>query len=262
MRLVSTGFSSLLLLTLTFGLTGPAQGTPFLVIEESSWEGATDRAALECSATLHEPDRVRAIVIRVDVPDVNGSLGRLLLDQTIEGACLFQEDCESSSPRIALVFSKPASPASDPGHWPLGTLRCNLPIHREDEPVFTAEAVTSEGELVELPVSYVRLSSRARIVPTGSCPLLVYPNPSVGSVELHYNVDGRSEVSLSIFDTHGRRVKGLVSGIRESGNHQVIWNGRDDAGRNAATGVYFSRLRSRSGTTTQRFVFMHQGRGQ
>lgn len=51
-------------------------------------------------------------------------------------------------------------------------------------------------------------------------------------------------VELSIYDVTGRLVRTLVSETQTTGPHQVVWNGRDDAGRAVASGVYMARLQS------------------
>jgi hypothetical protein len=57
-----------------------------------------------------------------------------------------------------------------------------------------------------------------------------------------------SSVSLEIFDVAGRRVRTLYEGRVAEGEIQTVhWNGVDDAGVDAAPGVYFYRLRTGSG---------------
>ncbi|MCA9759708.1 MAG: hypothetical protein KDA27_28180 [Candidatus Eisenbacteria bacterium] len=43
-------------------------------------------------------------------------------------------------------------------------------------------------------------------------------------------------------DVAGRSIRTLVDGPVASGPHQVWWDGRDDASRRVAAGVYFVRL--------------------
>jgi flagellar hook assembly protein FlgD len=37
-------------------------------------------------------------------------------------------------------------------------------------------------------------------------------------------------------------VRTLVDGLVDAGSHSVVWDGRDDRGRSAGTGVYFVRM--------------------
>jgi len=40
----------------------------------------------------------------------------------------------------------------------------------------------------------------------------------------------------------GQEVRILVSGMREAGRHVAEWDGKDELGRNAASGIYLYRL--------------------
>ena len=47
---------------------------------------------------------------------------------------------------------------------------------------------------------------------------------------------------LPILNVLGQQVRTLVNEIQEMGTHAVVWNGRDDAGRAVASGMYMYRL--------------------
>jgi len=49
-------------------------------------------------------------------------------------------------------------------------------------------------------------------------------------------------VDLAVYDLAGRREATLARGLRERGRHLVSWQGRDDRGWAAASGVYLVRL--------------------
>ena len=71
------------------------------------------------------------------------------------------------------------------------------------------------------------------------------PNPFNPSVTLHLQVPGRSpvDVAVEVFDIRGRRVRRLLQGTLPPGPHQLVWDGRDSAGRAMASGVYLYRIR-------------------
>jgi len=54
-------------------------------------------------------------------------------------------------------------------------------------------------------------------------------------------------LTLSIHDVSGRRVATVIRGQREAGSHSVVWDGRDDRGRRAPSGIYFARIGTASG---------------
>ena len=81
-----------------------------------------------------------------------------------------------------------------------------------------------------------------------------YPNPFRDAATIRFSLAREMSVRVTIFDVAGRRVTSLVDEERPAGWHTVRWNGRDDAGRAAASGVYFYRLESRAWTDTKRML--------
>jgi len=68
------------------------------------------------------------------------------------------------------------------------------------------------------------------------------PNPFNAGTEVAYALDQPTAVRLRIYDAAGRLVRTLVDEVRPAGRHAAFWDGRDDAGRNAASGAYICRL--------------------
>ena len=70
-----------------------------------------------------------------------------------------------------------------------------------------------------------------------------YPNPFNSATAFRFALAVRSEVELSIFNTAGQKVATLVHRVLPAGTHALRWNGRDDAGRQLASGVYLYQLK-------------------
>lgn len=70
------------------------------------------------------------------------------------------------------------------------------------------------------------------------------PSPFVGSTSVAFELSRASEVTLEVYDLRGARVRTLATGQHAAGAHSVMWDGRDDAGRRAAAGVYLVRMAS------------------
>jgi len=68
------------------------------------------------------------------------------------------------------------------------------------------------------------------------------PNPFNPATSLEFNLPADASVELVIFNVSGRRIRSLITGRLSAGPQAVPWNGRDDAGRNVASGSYFARL--------------------
>ena len=83
-----------------------------------------------------------------------------------------------------------------------------------------------------------------------------YPNPFNPSTTISFSVPASGEVELAIFNLKGQRVKTLVSGELTKGQHSVVWNGLDNAGRSVASGVYLYKLRSGTELKTRKMMLM------
>jgi hypothetical protein len=69
------------------------------------------------------------------------------------------------------------------------------------------------------------------------------PNPFNPVTTITFAVPaGAERVELTVYNVAGRAVRSLVEGPLEPGTQKVVWDGRDDAGRSLASGVYFARL--------------------
>lgn len=84
--------------------------------------------------------------------------------------------------------------------------------------------------------------------------LSVYPLPAVGSVNLSYRLPDSRNVTITLYDSRGRRVRHVVGGlVQPAARYDQIWDGRDDEGKDAPAGVYYLRLQA-SGTVLTRAI--------
>lgn len=68
------------------------------------------------------------------------------------------------------------------------------------------------------------------------------PNPFNPMTRLSYGLAFDSHVRICVYNVAGMLVRTLVDGPAEAGLHTATWDGLDDSGRNAASGVYFCRM--------------------
>lgn len=81
------------------------------------------------------------------------------------------------------------------------------------------------------------------------------PNPFQSRTTLAYDLPRRARVTLRIYDISGRVVRSLVSSVvQDAGRHWFEWDGRDNSGAPAATGLYFSRLDTDGASDVKRVV--------
>ena len=83
-----------------------------------------------------------------------------------------------------------------------------------------------------------------------------HPNPFNPRTTLRYHLPHMSSMALSIYDLRGREVRRLVSGLQAAGEGTAIWDGRNDAGQEVASGIYFARLSIPGATVSQKLTLV------
>ncbi len=83
-----------------------------------------------------------------------------------------------------------------------------------------------------------------------------YPNPFNPSTTVKYQLKAASNVKLGIYDILGREVKTLADEKETAGQHAVLWDGTDHDGRQVASGVYYYRLVTPSGSLTKKALLI------
>ena len=83
-----------------------------------------------------------------------------------------------------------------------------------------------------------------------------YPNPFNSSTTIQYTLPRRSVIEFTIYNILGQVVREWNFGSKGAGVHLVLWDGRNDSGVDAASGVYFYRLRTEDSMETRRMVLL------
>lgn len=82
------------------------------------------------------------------------------------------------------------------------------------------------------------------------------PNPFNPRTTISFELGQAGLVRLLIYDARGRLTRQLVEDVYPAGKHDVIWDGRDDAGATAGGGVYFYRLHTTDGERVRKMILM------
>jgi sugar lactone lactonase YvrE len=82
------------------------------------------------------------------------------------------------------------------------------------------------------------------------------PNPFNPTTQISYALPRAGAMSLVIYNLLGQQVRVLEEGDRPAGMHRRVWDGRDDYGRELASGVYFYRLVSQGWVETRRMLLL------
>jgi hypothetical protein len=87
-----------------------------------------------------------------------------------------------------------------------------------------------------------------------------YPNPFNPQTNIKYTVVGKHSqivpVSLKVYNVLGQLVATLVDEAKKPGSHEVIWDGKDNKGKNVASGLYFYQLKAGELTQTKKMVLL------
>jgi len=86
---------------------------------------------------------------------------------------------------------------------------------------------------------------------------LVSANPGRRDFSIVFDLQQSAPVTLGIYDAGGRRIRELIAGLTyPAGRHVVKWDGRDEFGRVAGSGAYFSRWEAGSRSESRRLTLM------
>ncbi|NOY78467.1 MAG: T9SS type A sorting domain-containing protein [Calditrichaeota bacterium] len=83
-----------------------------------------------------------------------------------------------------------------------------------------------------------------------------YPNPFNPTTTISYSLAKAGQVNVAVYNLMGQKIADLVNGYKAAGSYRVAWNGRDMAGHNVASGVYFYKIKAGDFTMTKKMVLM------
>ena len=83
-----------------------------------------------------------------------------------------------------------------------------------------------------------------------------FPNPFNPSTTIVMSLGKTQDVAVKIFDARGQLVREIHQGILPAGRNELVWNGLDDKGMKAASGIYFARAESEGSAQSHRMVLV------
>jgi hypothetical protein len=125
----------------------------------------------------------------------------------------------------------------------------------------TAEVISfSDAELVS--VSAVDYDTRiletnitAKAAPSSFALHAAYPNPFNPAVNLSFTLPEAMNYSMNIYNVAGQLVRSYES-VGSAGLNVVTWDGKDNAGVEVSSGVYFYKLMAAGFSATEKMVMM------
>ena len=97
------------------------------------------------------------------------------------------------------------------------------------------------------------------IIPQETALLPNYPNPFNPETWIPYELAVPAEVTLTIYDMNGQKIRNLevghqAAGMYQSRNRAAYWDGRNGRGESVASGLYFYTLRAGEFTATRKML--------
>jgi len=83
-----------------------------------------------------------------------------------------------------------------------------------------------------------------------------YPNPFNPICRIEYALPADCQVTLSIYNILGQRVRVLVDEYQSAGHKSVKWDGRDDQGKEVTSGIYFYRIQAGDFTEAKKMLLL------
>lgn len=163
---------------------------------------------------------------------------------------------ESSSPENLLICHEPSladgiidlnfmalsGPVSGDGEFAvirLKKLTAGAPVLQ----LLSADCRDINGQRID-----AQIEPTPAILPEKFLTLTNYPNPFNATTAIRFNIpiDKAGDYTLKIFDLRGNLVRTLQSGQTEAGSYLVVWDGKDQFGQSAVSGIYLLSLKSKS----------------
>ena len=83
-----------------------------------------------------------------------------------------------------------------------------------------------------------------------------YPNPFNPNTTISFSLQEKEQVTLDIYNIKGQKVRTLIKNETLSGNQNIVWNGKDNNGNELSSGIYFSRIKTKSSSAVGKMILI------
>ncbi len=150
-----------------------------------------------------------------------------------------------------------AAPNSGSYSWTVPNFESDSVLVRISNPASGVPSDVSDAHFkITSVISSVPITRNPELLPTEFALAQNYPNPFNLGTRIEFAVPRTSEVTLNLFDLRGRLVHELHRGQLAPGVYSLVWDGRDDLGRVAPTGVYIYSVRIGNWQTSRRLMLV------
>ena len=83
-----------------------------------------------------------------------------------------------------------------------------------------------------------------------------FPNPFNPETTIAFQLPVATDIEISIYNIASEKIITLVSGFKNAGNYQAVWNGRDENNNRVPSGLYWYRLTAGKFMQTRKMVLL------
>jgi len=83
-----------------------------------------------------------------------------------------------------------------------------------------------------------------------------YPNPFNPETTITFNLYSSNHISLKIYDAVGQNIRSLANAVMGPGSHKIRWDGKNDYGSYAASGIYYYELQGNNFKEVKKMVLI------
>ena len=129
---------------------------------------------------------------------------------------------------------------------------CSQPVSSENTifySAFTYDAMGNYSNSANCKIDGVTgMETESNSIPLHFNLLQNYPNPLNSFTAISYQLSADSFVELTIYNSTGQKICTLVNEQKSTGYYSVNWDGKDNFGKSACSGVYFYKLKTDNNT--------------
>jgi flagellar hook assembly protein FlgD len=125
----------------------------------------------------------------------------------------------------------------------------------------------SNGKVTSIPIQYIQkvtfsntpsaIGNKKITTVIESFKLLQnYPNPFNPSTTIEYQIPAEGNVEVRIFTINGQLIRTFKNVHTSSGSHSVTWDGNNEAGQSAASGLYIYQVSYANSIVAKKMMFV------
>jgi pullulanase/glycogen debranching enzyme len=103
---------------------------------------------------------------------------------------------------------------------------------------------------------YEFLSTESEGIPTEFALHENYPNPFNPTTTLRFDLPEVSDITLTIYNMLGQKVKTFNMQSTPAGYHAIKWDGKNDHNQSVSGGVYIYKLQSRQKMQMRKMILL------